>query len=79
MSSLVPKHTLQVEYSEHSMVEAIRQLLKASLENQANQKFALLSDSCAPLYPPTTVYQQLLMEPKSRISACSKGVRTNSW
>jgi hypothetical protein len=30
----------------------------------------MLSESCAPLYPPAVVYQQLMYERKSRINAC---------
>lgn len=30
----------------------------------------MLSESCAPLYPPGVVYQQLMYERSSRINAC---------
>lgn len=30
----------------------------------------MLSESCAPLYPPAVVYQQLMYERRSRINAC---------
>lgn len=68
----------QVEYGEHSMVEAVRQLLRAGLEEYANSKFALLSDSCVPLYPPTVVYLQLMAEPRSRLNACPTEVSHHS-
>lgn len=61
---------VKTEWGEHSLVTAARLLLQAALENPLNQKFVLLSESGIPLYPPTTIYQQLLTEPKSRINAC---------
>eukprot|EP00884_Botryococcus_braunii_P016679 jgi/Botrbrau1/3695/Bobra.0008s0022.1 len=61
---------IKTEWGEHSLVAATRELLLAALENPLNQKFVLLSESGIPLYPPTTIYQQLLTEPKSRINAC---------
>ena len=30
----------------------------------------MLSESCAPLYPPEVVYMQLMSEDKARINAC---------
>lgn len=35
-----------------------------------NQKFVFISESAVPLYPPTTMYQELIMERTSRIDAC---------
>lgn len=52
--------------------------MRAALENPLNQKFVLLSESGIPLYPPTTTYQQLLTEPKSRINACRHKVPTSA-
>ena len=45
-------------------------LLQAALQEPLNQRFVLVSESCIPLYPPTTIWQQLLSEDKSRIDAC---------
>lgn len=33
-------------------------MLAAALKEPRNQRFLLLSESCAPLYPPAVVYQQ---------------------
>lgn len=42
-----------------------------------NRFFVLLSESCMPLYPPQTVYQQLVHAHQSRINACRKDYRDN--
>ena len=49
-----------------------RQLLREALKEPRNQRFLLLSDSGVPLYPPTTMWQQLMGESKSRIEACTR-------
>lgn len=68
---------LQTEWGRWSLVEASRLLLQAALQEPLNQRFILVSESCIPLYPPTTVWQQLLSEDKSRIDACKlEGVST---
>lgn len=55
---------------------ATRNLLKIALQERLNQKFILLSEAGIPLYPPTTLYHQLMTEEKSRINACTlPGVR----
>ena len=65
---------LSTTWGDHSMVEATRRLLQAALlgpGGAANQKFMLLSESCAPIYHPAVVHQQLLHERLSRIDACA--------
>lgn len=62
------RHT--VEWGNHSVVDAERALLRAALRDPANQRFALLSESCLPLHPATVVYAQLMAEPRSRVNAC---------
>ena len=67
---------LSTTWGDHSMVEATRRLLRAALLDGAagggsNQKFMLLSESCAPMYHPAVVHQQLLHERLSRIDACA--------
>ncbi len=52
-------------------MEAERALLAAALSDPLNQRFVLLSDSCLPLYPPATIYLQLVAEQRSRVNACS--------
>ncbi|EIE23577.1 hypothetical protein COCSUDRAFT_41776 [Coccomyxa subellipsoidea C-169] len=49
-----------------------------ALRDPLNQKFAMLSESGVPLYPPTAVYAQLMAEDKSRIDSCGSG-RTDPW
>ena len=51
-----------------------RRCSEPPLQDPANQKMVLLSESCLPLYPPTLTYAQLISEPKSRINACSNEV-----
>ena len=62
---------LQVRWGEHSMVEALRALLRAALEDPANQRFQLLCEHTLPLQPPLLVYAQLMSEPRSRVNACA--------
>ena len=51
-------------------VEAERALLAAALADPRAQVFALLSESCVPLYPAATIYLQLMAEQRSRVNAC---------
>ncbi len=59
-------------WGEHSTTEAVRNVLKQAILDPLNQRFVLLSESCIPLYPPVTVYQQLMTGSKSRINACHR-------
>lgn len=43
-----------------------------ALLNEDNAKFALVGDSSVPLYPPATVYAQMLSEGRSRLHACAQ-------
>ncbi len=54
------------------MVEALRSLLRAALQDPANQRFQLLCEHTLPLQSPLLIYQQLLKEPRSRVNACVK-------
>ncbi|CAL8472071.1 g11613 [Coccomyxa elongata] len=69
---------IQVSWGAHELVLAARNLLRAALRDPLNHKFALLSESGVPLYPPATVYSQLMAEDKSRIDSCGIG-RTDPW
>ena len=62
----------QVRWGEHSMVEALRALLRAALRDPTNQRFQLLCEHTLPLQSPLLVYQQLMGEPRSRVNACSQ-------
>ena len=60
--------------------EAERRLLRAALQDPRNQRFVLLSESCAPLYPPHVIYLQLLGEARSRLNACLEpGKLADRW
>lgn len=43
---------------QYVFVQAVKNMMAAALEEPRNQRFLLLSESCAPLYPPAVVYQQ---------------------
>lgn len=67
---------VHVSWGTFALVDATRALLRAALQDPANQRFVLLSESGVPLYPPAATHQQLLAEPRSRINACANpGVR----
>ena len=53
-------------------MEAERRLLIAALEDAANQRFVLLSETCVPLFPPASVWLQLMHESRSRLNACAR-------
>ena len=38
--------------------QAVKNMMAAALAEPRNQRFLLLSESCAPLYPPAVVHQQ---------------------
>uniref|UniRef100_A0A2P2J015 Uncharacterized protein LOC103324430 n=1 Tax=Rhizophora mucronata TaxID=61149 RepID=A0A2P2J015_RHIMU len=59
------KNSIQVEWGKASMIEAERLLLAAALEDAANQRFVLLSDSCVPLYNFSYIYSYLMASPRS--------------
>jgi len=68
----------QVVWGEFTMVVAMRLLLRAAISNPSNQRFVYACEKTLPLYPATLVYQQLMGENKSRISACSRIEQTNN-
>ena len=71
---------VNVTWGTFALVEATRALMRAALQDPANRKLVLLSESGVPLYPPDTLYAQLMSEPRSRINACVRpGVRPYSW
>lgn len=62
---------VKVQWAQWSVAEAERRLLQAALlDDAANQRFMLLSESCAPLYPPHVVWAESLVLQRSRIHAC---------
>lgn len=54
------------------MMQAVRAMFAAALHNPLNQKFLLLSEACAPLYPPAALHAALVREPLSRVDACGR-------
>ncbi|CAH9081605.1 unnamed protein product [Cuscuta epithymum] len=62
-------NSILVAWGESSMIEAERLLLAAALEDPANQRFVLLSDSCVPLYNFSYVYNYLMSSPKSFVDS----------
>lgn len=62
--------------------EAMRRLIIAALRDPRNQRFAFLSESCAPLFPPAVVHAQLLADRLSRVSLCPqhrKAAERQAW
>lgn len=72
-----------VRWGQYSVAEAMRRLIQAALAEPRNQRFAFLSESCAPLFPPSVVHAQLLADVRSRVSPCPKpgqqGMRWGSY
>ncbi|KAL2475685.1 Core-2/I-branching beta-1 [Abeliophyllum distichum] len=73
------KNGIKVVWGEASMIEAERLLLDVALEDPANQRFVLLSDSCAPLYNFSYIYNYLMASPRSFVDSFldKKDVRYN--
>jgi hypothetical protein len=55
-----------------AQVAAEKLLLRAALQDPANARFALLSETCVPLYPAPVVWAQLQGEPRSRLNGCAR-------
>ncbi|XP_039020047.1 glycosyltransferase BC10-like [Hibiscus syriacus] len=61
--------SIQVSWGESSMIEAERLLLSNALEDPANQRFVLLSESCVPLYNFSYIYRYLMASPRSFVDS----------
>ena len=72
-SKALIKNRVATEWGGFTLASATRALLRAALLDPNNQRFALLSESCLPLYSPAIVYSQLVYSEKSRINACADG------
>uniref|UniRef100_A0A1D1ZSR7 Uncharacterized protein n=2 Tax=Auxenochlorella protothecoides TaxID=3075 RepID=A0A1D1ZSR7_AUXPR len=69
-----------VRWGQYSAAEAMRRLIIAALRDPRNQRFAFLSESCAPLFPPAVVHAQLLADRLSRVSLCPQhGKAAERW
>ncbi|XVE51068.1 hypothetical protein DITRI_Ditri02bG0008900 [Diplodiscus trichospermus] len=62
-------NSIQVVWGESSMIEAERLLLADALEDSANQRFVLLSDSCVPLYNFSYIYRYLMASSRSFVDS----------
>ncbi|KAI4999900.1 glycosyltransferase BC10-like [Hordeum vulgare subsp. vulgare] len=60
---------VKVAWGEPTMVQAEKMLFAAALEDPANQRFVLLSDSCVPLYNFSYTYTYLMGSPKSIVDS----------
>lgn len=63
------ENSIQVAWGEASMIEAERILLSKALEDPANQRFVLLSESCVPLYNFSYTYGYLMSSSKSFVDS----------
>ncbi|CAK9137257.1 unnamed protein product [Ilex paraguariensis] len=63
------ENSIEVAWGESSMIEAERLLLEAALQDPANRRFVLLSDSCVPLYNFSYIYNSLMASPKSYVDS----------
>ncbi|OVA03420.1 Glycosyl transferase [Macleaya cordata] len=61
--------SVQVLWGESSMIEAERLLLEEALQDAANQRFVLVSDSCVPLYNFSYIYNYLMSSQKSFVDS----------
>ncbi|KAI3992743.1 hypothetical protein MKX01_021704 [Papaver californicum] len=63
------KKSVQVLWGESSMIEAERLLLDEALQDPANQRFVLLSDSCVPLYNFSHIYNYMMSSSTSFVDS----------
>ncbi|CAA0826494.1 Core-2/I-branching beta-1-6-N-acetylglucosaminyltransferase family protein [Striga hermonthica] len=73
------RNSIKVAWGEASMIAAERLLFKEALQDPANQRFVLLSDSCVPLYNFSYIYKYLMASPRSFVDSFvdKKDVRYN--
>ncbi|KAG6515133.1 hypothetical protein ZIOFF_025518 [Zingiber officinale] len=63
------RDSIKVIWGESTMVEAERLLLASALKDPSNQRFALISDSCVPLYNFSYIYDYVMSSPKSFVDS----------
>ncbi|KAG6418995.1 hypothetical protein SASPL_121203 [Salvia splendens] len=73
------RNSIKVAWGEASMIQAERILFEEALQDLANQRFILLSDSCVPLYNFSYIYNYLMGSPRSFVDSFldKKDVRYN--
>ncbi|XP_038902391.1 glycosyltransferase BC10-like [Benincasa hispida] len=62
-------NSIQVLWGDSSMIEAERLLFGAALDDPANQRFVILSDSCIPLHNFNHTYNYLMSSTKSFVDS----------
>jgi hypothetical protein len=60
-------------WASHSLVAAVRLLLRDALADPLNKRFILMSESDVPLWPAGLFYLQAMAEPASRVYTCGPG------
>ena len=68
-------HGTQAAWGSITLIDALRNLLAAALEDPLNQKMVLVSETGIPLFAPQLIYSQLILEQESRLNSCSIKVR----
>ncbi|CAA0817968.1 Core-2/I-branching beta-1-6-N-acetylglucosaminyltransferase family protein [Striga hermonthica] len=63
------RNSIEVAWGEASMIGAERLLFEEALQDPANQRFVLLSDSCVPLYNFSYIYKYLMDSPRSFVDS----------
>ncbi|XP_064982555.1 glycosyltransferase BC10-like isoform X2 [Musa acuminata AAA Group] len=61
--------SIKVVWGEATMIEAERLLFAAALKDPANRRFALISDSCVPLYNFSHIYNYVMSSSKSFVDS----------
>ncbi|KAK4485060.1 hypothetical protein RD792_007668 [Penstemon davidsonii] len=63
------ENSVKVAWGEANMIEAERLLFEEALQDPANRRFVLLSDSCVPLYNFSYIYNYLVGSPRSFVDS----------
>lgn len=61
--------SVEVLWGESSMIQAEQLLLEAALQDHANQRFVLISDSCVPMYNFSYIYNYVMSSSKSFVDS----------
>ncbi|XP_058101271.1 glycosyltransferase BC10-like isoform X2 [Magnolia sinica] len=61
--------SVQVAWGESSMIKAEKLLLEEALQDPANQRFVLISDSCVPLHNFSYIYNYVMSSSKSFVDS----------
>uniref|UniRef100_A0A7N0TI08 Core-2/I-branching beta-1,6-N-acetylglucosaminyltransferase family protein n=1 Tax=Kalanchoe fedtschenkoi TaxID=63787 RepID=A0A7N0TI08_KALFE len=72
-------NSIKVSWGGVNMLEAEKLLLNAALEDSANQRFVLLSESCVPLYNFSFIYKYIMSSPRSFVDRYIQRLSANFW